>query len=33
VLGVEREALPGAIINISNLSKQVVDRTAFARGV
>jgi hypothetical protein len=30
VLEVERDALPGAVITISNISKQVVERTASA---
>jgi hypothetical protein len=30
VLEVERDALPGAVITISNISKQAVERTAFA---
>ena len=30
VLEVERDALPGAVITISNVSKQAVERTAFA---
>ena len=30
VLAVERDALPGAVTIISNISKQVVERTAFA---
>jgi hypothetical protein len=30
VLEVERDALPGAVITISNISKQVVERTGFA---
>jgi hypothetical protein len=30
VLEVERDALPGAVITVSNVSKQAVERTAFA---